>query len=240
MKTSSKAPLAVLKMIFFSLISAQKVKVLPSVTGYLGHDVTLPCQFILGPSDTKDQLQWELQPAEGKKINIVVSHHKFGVNVSDSFLKGRVEIKEESLIIHKVEMRDEGSYTCSITAFPSGSLKGTTQLHVQEQMPLSSGSVSAIVIAVIVLLVVIAAVVYQIRRCDATARQRVSIDTGGAQVDVGRQSFIVRDENVVYSDVKLKRSRDSAPSPDEKHTDDVTYSEVFSLRQQPKSEEMCV
>lgn len=110
---------------------AQKVKVLPSVTGYLGHDVTLPCQFILGPSDTKDQLQWELQPPEGKKINIVVSHHKFGVNVSDSFLKGRVEIKEESLIIHKVEMRDEGSYTCSITAFPSGSLKGTTQLHVQ-------------------------------------------------------------------------------------------------------------
>ncbi|XP_077951151.1 uncharacterized protein LOC120815551 isoform X2 [Gasterosteus aculeatus] len=108
------------------------------------------------------------------------------------------------------------------------------------KMPLSSGSVSAIVIAVIVLLVVIAAVVYQIRRCDATARQRVSIDTGGAQVDVGRQSFIVRDENVVYSDVKLKRSRDSAPSPDEKHTDDVTYSEVFSLRQQPKSEEMCV
>lgn len=73
----------------------------------------------------------QLQPPEGKKINIVVSHHKFGVNVSDSFLKGRVEIKEESLIIHKVEMRDEGSYTCSITAFPSGSLKGTTQLHVQ-------------------------------------------------------------------------------------------------------------
>ncbi|KAL6109229.1 uncharacterized protein ACO6RY_12411 [Pungitius sinensis] len=134
-------------------------------------------------------------------------------------------------------MKDAGSYTCSISTFPSGSFKGSTQLHVQEEMLLSSGLVSAIVIAVIVLLVVIAAIVYWIfiRRCDPTSRQRVSVDTGGAQVCVGRPSFIVRDESVVYSDVKLKRSRDSAGSHNEKQTaDDVTYSEVSILRQQLK------
>lgn len=46
-------------------------------------------------------------------------------------------------------------------------------------------------------------------------------------------------QDVVYSDVKLKPSRDVTPSSNDKHTeaahaDDVTYSEVIVLRQQPK------
>lgn len=46
-------------------------------------------------------------------------------------------------------------------------------------------------------------------------------------------------QDVVYSDVKLQTSEDVTPSSNDKHTevthaDDVTYSEVVVLRQQPK------
>ncbi|XP_031709412.1 uncharacterized protein LOC116386941 isoform X2 [Anarrhichthys ocellatus] len=237
METCSKSPFTLLKVIFITLLPVLEAQV--KVTGYLGHDVTLPCQFIPGPNDSISQVQWELEQPDGKKINIIVSNSVYGVNVSESFLKERVEIKEQSLIIRDVEMRDAGSYICSIAVFPRGSFEGTTNLHVQEQMQLSSGLVSAIVIVVIVPLVIMAAIVYLIfiRRCDPTVRQRVYID--GPVTDVARPSVLIRDEDVVYSDVKLKRSRHSALSSNEKHTaDDVTYSEVLILRQQPKYDEM--
>ncbi|XP_034409587.1 uncharacterized protein LOC117745400 isoform X2 [Cyclopterus lumpus] len=111
------------------------------------------------------------------------------------------------------------------------------------KMPLSSGLVAVIVIVVIVLLVIMAAIVYLIfiRRCDPTVRQRVSIDTGGAAMFVARPSVLVRDEDVVYSHVKHKESRDAAVSSNEKHTaDDVTYSEVLIFHQQPTLDEIYV
>uniref|UniRef100_A0A8D0AYY5 Ig-like domain-containing protein n=1 Tax=Sander lucioperca TaxID=283035 RepID=A0A8D0AYY5_SANLU len=112
-------------------LEAQEVKVLPEVTGYLGRDVTLPCQFIQAPQGSNiTQVQWDLISPEGKEILIIVFNVQFGLNVPESF-KGRVDIAEQSLIIRGVEMRDAGSYTCSIASFPSGSLKGTTNLVVQ-------------------------------------------------------------------------------------------------------------
>ncbi|XP_078108649.1 nectin-2-like [Sander vitreus] len=233
MKTCRKSPVILLKLIYITLLpvlEAQEVKVLPEVTGYLGRDVTLPCQFIQAPQGANiTQVQWDLISPEGKEILIIVFNVQLGLDVPESF-KGRVDITEQSLIIRGVEMRDAGSYTCSIASFPSGSLKGTTNLVVQEQMLLSSAVVSAIVIAVLLLLVIMAAIVYLIfiRRHDHTVRHRVYIDTCGPVMDVARTSVILRDEDVVYSDVKLKPSRDATPPSNEKHTvdDDVTYSEV--------------
>ncbi|XP_037641992.1 nectin-4-like [Sebastes umbrosus] len=241
MKTCSKSPIILLKLIYIALLpalfEAQEVKVKPEVTGYLGHDVTLPCQFIPGPGgDNITQFQWNLETPEGEKI-LSVSSVQFGVNVHESFLKERVEITEQSLIIRNVEMGDAGSYTCTFSTFPSGSFEGTTKLVVRKQMPLSSGVVSAIVIAVMLLLVIMAAIVYLvfIRRRHPTVRHRVYIDTGGPVMDVARPSVLVRDEDVVYSDVKRKPFRDTTPSSNEEHTvDDVTYSEVVVWRQQPK------
>ncbi|XP_054477777.1 uncharacterized protein LOC129109685 isoform X1 [Anoplopoma fimbria] len=233
METYSKSPVTLLKVIFMTLLpvlEAEEVK----VTGYIGHDVTLPCQFIPRPNDTITQVQWEFEPPDGEKINIIVSSSIHGATVNESFLKGRVEIEEQSLIIRDVESSDAGSYTWTISSFPRGVFDGTINLLVQEQKPLSSGLVSAIVIAVIVLLVIMVALIYLIfiRRWDPRVRQRVYVDTGGPVRDVARPSVLVRDEAVVYSHVKLKQSRDSACK---KHTaDDVTYSEVLIFRQQPK------
>ncbi|XP_034409586.1 nectin-4-like isoform X1 [Cyclopterus lumpus] len=246
MKTCRKSPVTLLKVIVIALLTALEAQardVWPVVTGYVGHDVTLPCQFIPGPKVNITQVQWELGAPEGIKIKVLVFSSTFGVNISESFLKRRVALEEQSLIIRNVEMGDAGSYTCSVAAFPSGSFQGNTNLLVQEQMPLSSGLVAVIVIVVIVLLVIMAAIVYLIfiRRCDPTVRQRVSIDTGGAAMFVARPSVLVRDEDVVYSHVKHKESRDAAVSSNEKHTaDDVTYSEVLIFHQQPTLDEIYV
>uniref|UniRef100_A0A4W6BP09 Ig-like domain-containing protein n=1 Tax=Lates calcarifer TaxID=8187 RepID=A0A4W6BP09_LATCA len=108
------------------------VIVKPEVTGYLGHDVTLSCLFIQGPENANiTQVQWDLLEPEGKRVTIIVSNSQFGVNIHDSPLKGRVEIKEQSLIIKDVEMADAGLYMCTFTTFPSGSFEGRTKLVVK-------------------------------------------------------------------------------------------------------------
>ncbi|XP_038565744.1 nectin-2-like [Micropterus salmoides] len=243
MKTCSKSPIILLELMYITLLpvlEAQKVKVWPEVTGYLGQDVTLPCHFIPGSKgENVAQVQWDLNPPQGEKLNIIVSNGNYGIAAQNTFLKERVDIKEQSLIIRQVEMRDAGSYTCNIAAFPSGSFEGNTNLVVQKQMPLSPKMVSAIVIAVMLLLLIMATITYLIfiRRLHSSVRHRVHIDTGGSVIDVARPPVI--EEDVVYSDIKLKSSRDATPSFNDKHTetaraDDVTYSEVVVLRQQPK------
>lgn len=108
------------------------------MTRYVGHDVTLPCHFIQGQNDSKiTQVQWALKPPEGEEIIIIAFSSTYGVDVPETFLKGRVEIEEQSLIIRDVEKADAGSYTCSITTFPSGSFEGTTNLVVQGEHQIS-------------------------------------------------------------------------------------------------------
>ncbi|XP_073341712.1 nectin 1a-like [Pagrus major] len=242
MKTCSRSALMLLKLMYITLLpvlESQDVKVQPEVTGYLGHDVKLPCHFIQGLNASHiTQVQWELKSPGGEEIVITVFSNIFGVSVRDTFLKNRVEFAEQSLIIKNVEKGDAGSYTCSIATFPSGSFEGTTNLVVQEQ--LSSGVVSAVVIAVLLLLVILAAIAYLIfiRRPHSSVRHRVHIDTSGPVRDVTRPSVIVKQEDVVYADVKLKPSRDRTPSSSDKQPgtarddEDVTYSEVVVLRQQ--------
>ncbi|XP_070822904.1 nectin 1a-like [Chaetodon trifascialis] len=246
MKTCIRSPLVLLKLMHITLLpavlEAQEVKVQPEVTGYLGRDVTLPCQFIQGPKHSNiTQVQWELKPPEGEKIIIIVSNDELGVSIQDTFREERVELAEHSLVIRAAEMRDAGLYTCSIVTFPSGSFEGTTNFVVQEQMPLSSGVVSAIVIAVLLLLVILAATAYLIfiRRPGSSVRHRVYIDAHGPVMDAARPSVTVRQEDVVYSDVKLKSSRGATPLSNDintqtPHADDVTYCKVVVNRQQPK------
>ncbi|KAJ4931231.1 hypothetical protein JOQ06_025529 [Pogonophryne albipinna] len=235
MKTCSKSPaMLLIYIMLLPVLEAQEVKVQPEVTGYLGEEVTLRCQFIPGTEDDIiSQVQWELETPAGEEILIIVSKGESEVTVHNSSLKGRVKIAEQSLIIGDVEMGDAGSYTCSVTAYPSGSFEGTTKLNVQEQKPLSAGTVSAIVIAVMLLLGIVAAIVYFIfiRKRDPKVRHRVYIDTDGPVMDESRQSVLKRDVDVVYSAVRLKTSRDAPP--DEEHTaDDVTYAEVVVVRHQ--------
>uniref|UniRef100_UPI003AAAFB0A myelin protein P0-like isoform X1 n=2 Tax=Centroberyx gerrardi TaxID=166262 RepID=UPI003AAAFB0A len=253
MKTEGRFPLLLLTLIYIILPAvpeAQDIRVWPEVIGYLGRDVTLPCQFIKGPSDSFfNQVQWDLLPPDGKKIPIIVSNIKYGDYIANTTLKGRVDIADSSkgdhsLIIRDVKMADGGRYTCSIATFPSGSFEGTTTLIVLDQAPLSQGVVAGIVIAVMLLLVITVATVYLIiarmRRSGLVNHNSICIDIDGPMVDMAW----TREEDLVYSDITFKppRSRNSiisAPLTNDKHTesthaDDVTYSEVVVGHRHPR------
>ncbi|XP_031709417.1 nectin-4-like isoform X1 [Anarrhichthys ocellatus] len=188
----SMSPLVLPWLIYIMIpvLEAQEVK----VTGYLGHDVTLPCQAITRPEDRIHQVRWELEQPDGKKINIIYSNSRFGVLVPELFLKERVEIKEQSLIIRDVEMRDAGSYICSVSVFPRGSFEGTTNLHVQER--LSDGltiipgemlilprmiAAGVFLLIVVTMLATTYSIIIRIRRFGqkALVRHRVCTDAGG-------------------------------------------------------------
>lgn len=116
---------------FFLVFKAQKLEVPPGVSGSLGSNVTLPCQFIQSSKWTFiNQVQWDFMQPGGETITILVFNNQYGVKVSESPLKGRINISTQSLIITGVQKTDEGSYTCKIVTFPSGSFKETTNLTV--------------------------------------------------------------------------------------------------------------
>uniref|UniRef100_A0A667ZQX5 Ig-like domain-containing protein n=1 Tax=Myripristis murdjan TaxID=586833 RepID=A0A667ZQX5_9TELE len=134
-------------LLFFAVFEAQEIRIWPEVTGYVGDDVTLTCQFIKGPADS--------------------------VNIFNSTLKERVSFAggpkyDQSLVIRDVQTADGGLYQCSVATFPCGSFDKTTQLIVRGEKPLSPGVVAGIVIAVLLLLVIVVATAYLIiirQRC---------------------------------------------------------------------------
>ncbi|XP_060906286.1 nectin-2-like isoform X1 [Labrus mixtus] len=235
MKYNTLLLLELMYVTVLSGLNAGQIKAQPEVTGYVGHDVTLPCPLIKNRAENISQVEWKLQQPNCSEISIIVLISREQFTAHDTFLQGRVEISEQSLIIRDVEMRDAGSYTCTLSAFPSGKLEGTTTLIVLDGTHLSSGEISAIVISVLLLSVILLAVAYLvfIKRSASFVRQQVFIDTDGPVRDVARPSFIVKEQDLVYSDVKCIPSRVADPFSNDRHTqslhvDDVMYSEVSS------------
>ncbi|KAM6936549.1 nectin-4-like [Lycodopsis pacificus] len=184
----SMSPLVLPWLIYIMIpvLGAQEVNVM----GYRGDNVTLPCQAITRPKDRIVQVQWQLEQPDGKKISIVTSG-LYGVLASESFLKERVKIEERSLIIRDVVMSDAGSYICSVVAFPSGALEGTTNLHVQERvsdgLPIIPGAMlilprmiaaGVFLLIVVTMLATTYAIIIRIRR-KALVRHRGCTDAGG-------------------------------------------------------------
>ena len=116
------------------MLKAQKVLVDPQVTGYLGHNVTLPCTF--QGSSNLTQGQWLLGPTEENGTSLGVLNPRHGLNIPQSILKERVKFPDNlmkgfSMTISDVRKSDEGMYICLITVYPAGSFKETSYLTVQ-------------------------------------------------------------------------------------------------------------
>lgn len=235
----SQAPCPVLTVIclLFPVLNAQGIHVKPEVWGYVGQEeVVLPCQFNPGPNNGNvNQVQWDLiksNAKEGEKpITLVVHVVSDGGTKIDEMYLDKVVLKDYSLVIKNVDLDDAGVYTCQLATFPAGSFSDKTTLFITDQMPLSAGVVSAIVISVLLLLGIIAAAAYfiVIRRCPPSSRNNVTIDTDGW--DPTRPSFI-KTEDVIYSDVTA-----IPQPPNQNHVnsseDHVTYSEVRVNRMTP-------
>uniref|UniRef100_A0A3Q2DQB9 Ig-like domain-containing protein n=1 Tax=Cyprinodon variegatus TaxID=28743 RepID=A0A3Q2DQB9_CYPVA len=111
-------------------LQAQKLEVLPEVPGYLGHEAVLRCRFITSSKDSRVlQVQWDIK-SESENSTILVFNSDHGMTIRESSLKDRVNLTEHSLKITDLKLTDTGSYTCSISVFPSGSFKETTTLIV--------------------------------------------------------------------------------------------------------------
>ena len=118
-------------MSMFTVLWTQIVQ--REVTGYVGHDVLLPCYLIPRPNASITQSQWELLEPSGEKTLIVVSSSPDAVHIHESPLKARVKTAEQSLQIKNVEMADAGTYICTVATFPQGSFEETVQLSVQSE-----------------------------------------------------------------------------------------------------------
>ncbi|XP_056143054.1 uncharacterized protein LOC130118636 [Lampris incognitus] len=145
---------------------AKEVRVSPKVTGYVGHNVILPCHFVKGSSESVvTQTTWE-KTTRDKRVPVVVSHPDHGVSISNTTLKGRVELvntseDEFSLLIRDTVMADAGEFICNLAAYPMGGGRGTTNLTVLDQPPLSPAVLALIGSAVTVLLVTVAATAFR-------------------------------------------------------------------------------
>ncbi|TNN02835.1 hypothetical protein fugu_010322 [Takifugu bimaculatus] len=187
-----RRPLMLLNLMYISLLPvspAQRIVSPAVVTGYLRQNVSLPCKFIPGPTnDQITQVQWGFKENEWNETIILVSNQELGIKIHDTFLKDKVAIKEQALIISHLEERDAGAYTCKISAFPGGSFGASIQLLVEEQLLLSSAEVSAIVIAVLLLLLMATVVYFMFfRRLESFSQVAASMS-----IHVDQQQFPLR------------------------------------------------
>uniref|UniRef100_A0A3B3C8V1 Immunoglobulin V-set domain-containing protein n=1 Tax=Oryzias melastigma TaxID=30732 RepID=A0A3B3C8V1_ORYME len=98
----------------------QKLEAFSQVTGYIGHNVTLPCSFNKGTQYSNiTQSWWEFLSPDGSKTLIMVSSKQHGKSIHESLLKGRVDMEDQSLIIKNVELSDAGSYIYTFFIHPS-------------------------------------------------------------------------------------------------------------------------
>ena len=114
---------------------APEIDIPPTVTGYTGSDVVLPCKLRNPGENIVSQMQWDYV---GKNISekILVYRPPSSVSIGDYALRGRISLKNSSehdfsLVIREAVTADGGQYTCRLSAFPSGAFEGSTQLVVQ-------------------------------------------------------------------------------------------------------------
>ncbi|XP_043973308.1 T-cell immunoreceptor with Ig and ITIM domains-like [Gambusia affinis] len=218
------------------------------VTGYVGKEVILKCQLARG-SENITQVQWQFQSTV-----ILVFNTQYGMSIKDSQLKERLNLTEQSLKIRDVKITDSGTYTCTVTTYPSGSLEEIIKLDVvtgepapeqNQQTQMSAGILCAIIISAVLLLGILTAAAYLtfVRRHKAARRLEVHIDTSSRVASVNRPSYIYKDpvstEEVLYAAVKPKQTRNSGSSLNKiprAKVEEVTYAEVKVYHQRPNLE----
>ncbi|XP_014866554.1 PREDICTED: nectin-1-like [Poecilia mexicana] len=155
--------LHVVNLIFITSFPDLQAETL-KVTGYVGEDVILKCQFV-PESGNFIQVEWEFE-----SMTLLVFNPQLEMNIKDSPLKERINLIEQSLKIRDVKMTDSGNYTCTVTAFPSGSHEETIELVVtgdpppepKQQTQMSPGIIRAIIISAVLLLGILTTAAYLI------------------------------------------------------------------------------
>lgn len=136
-RRSVMALVEIFALLFFSAGSlAQHVRVEHSVSGFVGSQLALRCQFVdPGKTVTVTQVAWVKDPA-GTKINLAVHNPDLGTTypsvpeIGDRFRFRAPSLTDATLIIDPLQMRDDGIYSCEFATFPEGNQEGTTNLTI--------------------------------------------------------------------------------------------------------------
>ncbi|XP_072325084.1 nectin-2-like isoform X2 [Scyliorhinus torazame] len=135
--------LATIFLHIWSVCNAQNVKVEPNVYGYVGRQAVLRCQFI-DPDNALQvtQVTWMKDPASSK-INLAVYNPELGTHYPTD-TAGRIHfrlpsIKDATLEIERLEMGDDGVYSCEFATYPDGNQEATTNLTILAK-PKNQGS----------------------------------------------------------------------------------------------------
>uniref|UniRef100_A0A1A8D5J3 Si:ch211-141e20.2 n=1 Tax=Nothobranchius kadleci TaxID=1051664 RepID=A0A1A8D5J3_NOTKA len=108
-----------------------------SVTVELGVSATLPCKLAgtLAKDETLEQISWQRLTKEKTKLDnfftITATAIRF-INGKDTRFEyaGRFSDHDGTLRLHNVSLKDEGTYTCILTFFPTGNKQTNIPLRV--------------------------------------------------------------------------------------------------------------
>uniref|UniRef100_A0A8C5WI10 Nectin cell adhesion molecule 2 n=1 Tax=Leptobrachium leishanense TaxID=445787 RepID=A0A8C5WI10_9ANUR len=126
-----------------AVLQAQEVNVKDNLVGYLGQEVVVPCSFLA--KDSSVQLTMVIWYRNNVNIGAYSPQHNTSFQESGTRLSFvNPSQKNADLRISKLLATDEGTYTCEVSTFPVGNLKGMSKLTVKA-VPQDSASVVPVV-----------------------------------------------------------------------------------------------
>nr|A2VD98.1 RecName: Full=Myelin protein P0; AltName: Full=Myelin peripheral protein; Short=MPP; AltName: Full=Myelin protein zero; Flags: Precursor [Xenopus laevis]AAI29642.1 LOC100037196 protein [Xenopus laevis] len=152
------------------------------VYGTAGSRVTLSCSFWSSEWISDDiSVTWHYQPDHSREMYSIVHFAKGLSSIDAGIFKDRIEWvgspkwKDASIVVHNLELTDNGTFTCDVKNPPDVVGKSSyVHLQVQEKGPARAGLILGIIIAVaLALVIVVTILILLIRYCWLRRKARV-------------------------------------------------------------------
>ncbi|XP_039769384.1 nectin-1 isoform X3 [Ornithorhynchus anatinus] len=115
-------------------LPAQLVQVNDTVSGFVGSDVVLHCNFANPLPNVKiTQVTWQ-KATNGTKQNVAIYNPAMGVSVLSPYKERVVFLRpsftDGTIRLSRLELRDEGVYICEFATFPTGNRESQLNLTI--------------------------------------------------------------------------------------------------------------
>nr|DBA16138.1 TPA: hypothetical protein GDO54_003561 [Pyxicephalus adspersus] len=114
-------------------VCTQMVLVNDTVSGYIGTDVILHCNFNPLPSVQITQVTWQ-KSTNGSKQNVAIYNPSMGVSILPPYKERVVFLnpsrRDGTIQVNQLQLEDEGAYICEFATFPTGNRESQLNLTV--------------------------------------------------------------------------------------------------------------